>query len=75
MLFKAVWTAVVILNGMPHGVIEIEEAATNTLAGCESSIGQHRNRAPDWIRGAARLGWDAEIIRVTGKCVPAGQPA
>ena len=75
-MFKVVWAAVVIINGMPHGVVTVEEnAPLKTRAACEASIEAHRDRAADWIRGVLQLGWQAEIKGVAGKCVPVGTPA
>ena len=75
-MFNAVWAAVVIINGMPHGAVTVEEnTPSKTLAACEASIEAHRDRVPDWIRGVLQLGWQAEIKGVVGKCVPVGTPA
>lgn len=74
-MFKAVWAAVVIMNGVPDGVVQIEEPPVKSRGVCEASIAAHRHRAPEWIRGALRLGWDAEIAGITAMCEPVGAPA
>jgi len=74
-MFTPIWTAIIILNGVPNGAVYIEERPVKTRAACEASIVAHRHRAPDWIRGVMQLGWDAEIKGVAGKCEPVGTPA